>query len=431
MNFDKKRGSKKGLSQVDWAISLGIFMLFIAWFFMFAAPKLRSDIRTESLVNIIETHLDGYYWNVYKIPVFVNATEEVIDNEYIPITGDSSLDPSFNYSFVDDNSFDTLFGKMIFLANINSNKNSYWLLKSPFAYDLGKAFYDIVSSYSQVEIKQHSFIANLNNGLVDNIRYLGVDRLNSFNMYINGLKTDELLNFTKKDMYARYFFSTNSFNYSQIFFSSIPGIYNYFHTFDQFMNLFELELNFNIYNYDNYFFDSERYGLIDYENYRCYNRTSDFLVLYDNDNGMVFTFSKQVLFSFCTKDNSIDLIIYSDLSEDLRYKIGFFNGPYTNSFSFKHDYNYKLGIQEVLKGIDLERLNTITSNTTDVKKNWNFPENNDFRIIIYDYNKDIYLLDYRTADEDASSNIYAKEYDDYVLDENGVLSRVKISIMTW
>ena len=47
------KGNKRGITQVDWAISLAIFLLFLVWFFIFTKPLHDPNSDYESLAEIV------------------------------------------------------------------------------------------------------------------------------------------------------------------------------------------------------------------------------------------------------------------------------------------------------------------------------------------------------------------------------------------
>lgn len=427
----RKISCKNALSQLDWVISLGVFMLFLAWFFVFAAPNLSFNKNSDSLAYIVESKLSSYYWNVYKIPLFVNVNRTTGFNQYEPFIGDFNLDPGYNYSFDGGKDYESLFGKIVFLANISQNRNVFYILKSNSDYDKTIGYYDLSSNYNKVEIKSENFIANLRDGYVDNLNFHSKKRLEQKSMVINGVTMKNALNYSSNKILSYYYLSTNSFNYSQVFFANNPTVYDFFDTFDSFDNLFSVDTDYVLDDYPYYYFDNSKFGSLDYSNNVCYNKTSKFLTFYDDAEGLFYEFSRPVFFKFCTKNNTIQLSTDFNLTKGISYSYGFYSGSYENSLSHMDHPTFKVGIGEVLLGINLDELNRFNHTVQEIKKEWGFPEQKDFRIVISDIGTRNPIFDFKTNEIDATADVYSKEYNDYILDKYGNLTKVIVTIMTW
>lgn len=427
----RKRGAKKGLTQIDWVISLGVFLIFLAWFFVFAAPNLSFNKKTDSLAYIIESNLESYHWNVYRIPLFITLNRTTGFNEYEPFIGTFPLQENFSYLFGGGRDYETIFGKVVFLANLSKPRNVVTVLKSNESYDTSSGFYDLSADYSRVQIKKTNFVANLKKGYVDTLDFHGKNRIRLNDMVINGILMRNTLNYTSNRIYAYYHFSTNSFNFSQVFFANNPVVYNFFDTFDYFRNLFTVEISYALDNYPHFYVNNSRFGTIDYENSRCYNYSTRFMTLFDDYDGMFYTFSRPVFVSACAENDTLNVRLRFNLSEDINYKYGFYLGSYENAFVYMDDPEYDVGIAETYRGFNMPMLARLNYTPDEIKSLWKFPEGNDFRIVVYDPSSKRYLFDYKTKDIDAMADVFSKEYNDYVIDKYGNRTKVIVTVMTW
>ena len=92
---------KRGTSQVDWAISLALFLIYVIWFFIFVRPTFLQDNVQESLINIVEDNFkEDYKWTVSKLPIMIHTN---ITNTYEPIILDFPYSWEQNHSRLDDN----------------------------------------------------------------------------------------------------------------------------------------------------------------------------------------------------------------------------------------------------------------------------------------------------------------------------------------
>ena len=86
---------KKGSSHIDWAISIGIFIVYLLLLFIFVRPGQVKEYQGDLLLSIVEKNFKneftGVYWSLLEIPIFVNTT-------YIDGTHDAFLIDSFPFS---------------------------------------------------------------------------------------------------------------------------------------------------------------------------------------------------------------------------------------------------------------------------------------------------------------------------------------------
>ena len=130
---------KKGASQIDWIISLAIFMLYLAWFFVFIIPTFTSIETLESSANALEQKFrKESYWNIDSIPLFVESLV-TLNNEIIII------DPFLLPWRIEDTQLDqgtyfiTSGTKLFFLSNINFTDDSFTNI---FWFNYGNMEYD-------------------------------------------------------------------------------------------------------------------------------------------------------------------------------------------------------------------------------------------------------------------------------------------------
>ena len=63
---------KKGLSYVDWAISVGIFIVYAIILFFIFRPSLQQDYSQEYLGEIIKAGIEkDAYYSMERVPLFI------------------------------------------------------------------------------------------------------------------------------------------------------------------------------------------------------------------------------------------------------------------------------------------------------------------------------------------------------------------------
>lgn len=433
---------KRGLSQVDWAISLGIFMLFLVWFFMFAAPSFSAPETSDSLTYIIEQGLNDYKWNVYRTPIFLVSNQTYGSNVYEPFFASLYLTNNLNYTIYSDKLqkeiyFQNALEGIVFLYNSSLNNDQVWIVGSTEEYFVENDFYDLSSSMNKISIKNYNFFVDFVSGYPEKLLFNYDTRVDNIDYYVGGVAIEELDEaiYSTSPLFSLYKSSTNSFNMSQFVFANNPGLYNFIDVFDLFGNELDFKLDMDIYNYDNYFLNNSAFGNLDYENTICENFTNSFINFYDEDGGFVLIFSKPVLLEFCLfadeSSNGVNLEISSKLTNNFNYKYVFYEGDYSRAFDFIGMSEVKSGVSENLYGLNLEKMMSLKSRNVDLKEIFMFPTNNDFQIIIKDALDEEELLNIQSAQIDSLSNVYAKEYSDFILDEFGKMRRVIVNVLTW
>jgi len=113
-----KKRSKKALSQVDWAMSLAIFLMYLAWFFIFVKPMLYPSTNMGVLLDILDDGIEReIFQDISRLKVFVSHTNNAYEPVIIPFDKDwqeSKIAHSADYFVIDD-------GRMFFLANTSKS----------------------------------------------------------------------------------------------------------------------------------------------------------------------------------------------------------------------------------------------------------------------------------------------------------------------
>jgi hypothetical protein len=94
--------NKRGLSYVDWVISLGTFLIAVLLIFVLIRPQIGQKDQGPTLLNLIEQQFyDETEWTVRETPIFVKH----VDRQYVDNNGVTRLsnifvhyDPSFEFT---------------------------------------------------------------------------------------------------------------------------------------------------------------------------------------------------------------------------------------------------------------------------------------------------------------------------------------------
>jgi len=72
---------KKGVSHIDWVVSMGLFIVYVLILFIFIKPGYRPIDEGTILLKIVEDDFrEDSYWNIDKVPLFITVSEEQYDS---------------------------------------------------------------------------------------------------------------------------------------------------------------------------------------------------------------------------------------------------------------------------------------------------------------------------------------------------------------
>ncbi len=92
--------NKKGESHVDWAVSMGIFLVYVMSMFMLIQPGIQPFYSETNLVGIIENQLDlNLNYEIAKTPIYIDITsvppeEGLKPEQYVEIDMGGSISKS-------------------------------------------------------------------------------------------------------------------------------------------------------------------------------------------------------------------------------------------------------------------------------------------------------------------------------------------------
>tara|TARA_Y100000034_G_scaffold131520_1_gene192431 strand:+ start:2924 stop:3661 length:738 start_codon:yes stop_codon:yes gene_type:complete len=100
---------KKGLSYIDWSISIGIFVIFILALFILVIPSLDRRLDDRYLVSIAETGLkEEAYHTIYSLPLFIDHSGQSNSQVFVDLPSYPSeytslvvTDQNFNEKYSD------------------------------------------------------------------------------------------------------------------------------------------------------------------------------------------------------------------------------------------------------------------------------------------------------------------------------------------
>ncbi|MBI2663440.1 hypothetical protein HYX15_02815 [Candidatus Woesearchaeota archaeon] len=216
----------KGASQVDWAISMGLFLIYVLGLIVFLRPGLQPVLENDLLLSVVKNNLEkDVNVKIQKIPLFINISDytkqsppnsgvyKIEVNDPLPFEGQES-----EFAILDNENrfvnFDLTGDKKLrFDGEVVTNKmNIFWIL-----------FFDN-NTYNNQNPTQSVSINNEKNfsysyGVTEEIRGFSYNNLLNLEQNISKLKQN--WNFPiDKDFSISLINTTNSqYNQTNIIFS--------------------------------------------------------------------------------------------------------------------------------------------------------------------------------------------------------------------
>lgn len=366
---------KRGLSHVDWAMSLGIFIIYLSLFFILVKPLVMPSRNIDSAMDSLqENFIADTQSVVQKVPVFVSSTisrpsELVILDFLYSDWNTSEIAASTDYFAVDE-------GKLFLLMNTSDSKKA--MLYYPF-------FKRIVNkkpflSADQNRVQYGDFVVGFDDEVLDTIVYEGIVRVTGVSHLVDGDEIHSGGSFSKTDIFAKYRVRDH-INISVYVPADNTRVYTYFVSDEP----AKLNLTFSsvVYNYSWYYIDSLDNGkvtfpLID----ACKDYESDFIDFNDGSTGVAFITSNVTLMHVCR--NSTNIMISFDLlasKQDSFYYIFVHDGDHSAVRGYPIDSFF--GVRDEFKGISASKVSNLgVYDYSQLKTLLKFPEQRDFNISV-------------------------------------------------
>jgi len=354
---------KKGVSQIDWAISLGVFLIFLTTFFILVHPLFNPEPeQTSSLNNIMKKFTDinepnTLVWSVNKLPIYFNSSLISINAISLQIPYDWGTQ---NTSFLDKREFLIDEYRIFFFQNLS--KSEAWLVNSNFTYEQISSNAKIDCSSSNANTT--NFRVGIENGEMQNISYKGNIRADNMDLIVSGTSSYTNLSFICK-------YSKGIHDFYIMAYNSI--IFNYF---DSGSVVLEMDLADDI--YDDYY-DGSSHN-IPYDDDNCTNKTNLKILDFYNSDGIAFI-SDNFNATFCYQNQSGTLKLNLSLLFINPYIIYLHDGDYIEAVKYKNTKKI-LGLMQTIEGLSYEKLTQLNQSTStnysQLKESWAIPTVNDF-----------------------------------------------------
>lgn len=366
--------SKRGLTQIDWILSLSFFLLYITWFFIIIKPGFEQNYLENDLHDVIIDYFEKTYMDTVEIiPFYTKLNYEptyVVFSDYEK--------KSMNYTMYQDVYVDD--GWIFFQAEQSINKTVNLLYSSKINLEQPDNFYFFNPTASKVSTV--GMTAKFNQNILDNVVYDGNRVINEYYVYVQNQKfTYTLSNFRSSNFYSKYYSKDNEIEIFSYVFADNQGLYQFL------KNPFthEVRQNYKLERFENYYVDDTFEGNLDYVNNDCSEAHSNFINFNSNTKGLLFLADKEVSFRFC-KNSNLDLNIISN-SSDIKLIIIPHDGNLKYN-DYKNLFKVEKGSPVHFSSYGLSNLKNIfnVSSYLNLKETVGYPSQKEFKLDVYNHN---------------------------------------------
>lgn len=358
---------KKGTSQIDWIVSLAIFLLFISWFFIFISPQLSVNFNQEALMVFLQNDFKNEFnWQLQNYPLFINSNSTMLNQPiFVDFTNKT------NIKFMDDTNFLIWRNQLIFLANMTQNPKAYWILEG---YSFNQTFIHLGLDIEEKSVSTENLSVKFDDSLLDSASYKDKEKIDNMKFKINDVNFyPESNSYTDKKFVGIYEAIYGNFNHTSMIFWGTTQIYNFITTISD--SNYTLTIEMDLDNYDSYYSNNVFYGDFDYSgSKKSITYDYNYITLYGS-KALTMYFDSNATYNFTSYNDTLKLKMSIPVYDGFEYRIIFHDGNYNNIE--KNYYYARFGALQSLSGIFVEN---ITTNYSHLKEKWNFPKNFQIKI---------------------------------------------------
>jgi hypothetical protein len=272
-------------------------------------------------------------------------------------------------------------------------------------------------SANQLNAETDRMIVRFDDSVLEELRYKGERKIKSFDINKNPLRSY----FDSDSMYAKYKFTASELNHTSYVVGENTKIINFIKP----ENVVKVNLNLSLYEYEDYYADSDNFGSIDYDSSDCESFESGYIDFYD-DNGISFIFDREVDIEMC-HENELEVEFNFDVEEEFRYVIIIHEDDFRETVYY--GYTVETGLAEEMTGLsERELINTEDIDYNDLRRTLGFPSNRNFKINVLNVSGADYSYGKTAGERD---EVEAEDFGVFMLDEYGNQEGVTLNVQGW
>lgn len=419
---------KRGSTHIDWVISLGIFLFYIVWFFVFINPQISQAVELTPIGYSVKDMINTKsYETLVEMPVFLkigeNRTDKLIIIDYTPKYGDNKF-------FFKNDEYYFHNNKLYLLKDYSTDNILIELVESDHLKNQTYLPKDISIKNNKVSTSKN-FLAEFEKSKLKRINYKDNDRITNIKIKLdedeisikNEINLSTELYYQKKLLSQRINISTNIFARNSIIFLSTEKN-------DKNLNK-KISMNMEINQFNQYFIDTSEFGDITLNKTKCKEQKGDYIKFYDNYDSLNFILPNDTNIKICFNEKNVSLTLQFPNKQINEAYIIFDDKTYTKNNFF--DYTYKTGIIEESTILNFEKLNNL--NYELLKKELGLSDDRNFQITVWNNTLSEISRNQKIIeigiDRINTNNVYVNEYADYINLGDGIKNSVTVGIKVW
>ncbi len=429
---------KKGMAnQIDWAISMAIFLLFIIWFFIVIRQYIPLQARLESQILTIEDKFkENLSFSYTEVPFYITAGKELTD---VPVIVNNPVNWT-NYT-MDNNIYVTTDGTNIFfMTNVTQGTNVFSMKSSDVGYQSQYPTHFFTNISESVLIDSKSFNPRFKDSVLNELYYNSTRYIEQITFSMN----DEIITQTtgssiKKDIFYKAQSLYDWFSVTSYVFPDNSYVTSFFDINEGLQNNATFSITVTMPIMTDYGTDIFTTYSLDLDS-GCLSTTSDILDLLDSSVGITFIFDTDVSFEVCDVSNSTNDKMSVEMSFDYDKDSGEQSVPFM-IFAHKGSYvethndivsvsDLAVGTAREFIGISKTALDSLSLlSKEELYSRFNISTSKQFEIDVYSSNS-TQLFSFSSGTDEAS-DVFTRSFNDYLVDKNGNKERVLIQIKVW
>ena len=410
--------SKKGETQIDWIISLFIFMLYLAWFFVYVAPTTRVPPNYDTLLASVTLKIKtNASWTVDSVPLIIESNISGVEPVFVdfPLAWNSS-------SFSQKNSYPFLLDerRLVLIANLSAGKSVIPFVHSDQNYS---SFSDLVSSTSTYA-SSSNFRADFESSLLSGISLDSKVLVSPINITVNQLGVDVSNSSYSGSIIPRYKLKGGIFNHTSYVYGK--RIYN----FISINNPRDVGQNITlIVRFENLsFYRTER--ISGTSNSSCIDDYGNYFDAFDSSSGVSLIIHVPANLSICTSNQTIIVKAYFTLQNDTQYDLIAHAEPSNSTPAYVSPYFSRFGIVEGISGISEDALQQLNiSSHAKLRSFFNYPASREFSFLVLNSSVELYKHEPKLPDK--VSDVFVKESNIQILDKYGNFQTYTLRVKGW
>lgn len=419
---------KRGTTHIDWVISLGIFLFYIVWFFVFINPQISKSVELTPISYAIKEKLQlNAYEKIEKTPIFLkineNRTNKLIILNFTPKYGTDK------FSLKDDEYY--FYNNKIYLLKDYLPQNILIeITESNSTYNQSETSGDLIVKNNKVQTSKE-FLTEFERTIPKKVTYKEINRINNLKIKLEEAEiTPKNETNITTGLFHQEKLESQRINVSTTIFAKNSIIFLSTEKNDIRLNK-RVNISMEINNFDNYFIDTEEFGEVILNTSKCKEKKGNYLKFYDETNSLNFILPDQTDIKICFNENNVGLTLLNPNSKINDIYLIFDNSSYTNSNFL--DYTYTQGVNDESEVLSLKKLNNLDYD--NLKNELGLPDERDFQITVWNNTLSEIIRDKKLfelgLEKTSSDNVYVNEYSDYINLDSGIKNKITVGIKVW